>query len=52
MKKALRIALPDYYVIATAEKANAIALFKRMEKEMKHIFDDLERLGVKFPDQI
>ena len=32
LKKALHIALPDCYVIATAEKVDAIPLFKRIEK--------------------
>ena len=52
LKKALHIALPDCYVIATAEKVDAIPLFKRIEKEMKPVSEILEKLGVKFLDQI
>jgi len=52
LKKALHIALPDCYVIATAEKVNATPLFKRIEKEMKPTSDILKKLGVKFLDQI
>ena len=52
LKKALHLALPDCYVIATAEKVDAIPLFKRTEKEMKPVLEILEKLGVKFLDQI
>jgi len=52
LKKALHIALPDCYVIATAEKVDAIPLFKRIEKEMKPLSEILKKLGVKFLDQI
>ena len=52
LKKALHIALSDCYVIATAEKVDAIPLFKRIEREMKPVSEILERLGVKFLDQI
>ncbi len=52
LKKTLHIALPDCYVIAVAEKINAIPLFKRIEKEMKPILNKLKELKVKFLDQI
>ena len=52
LKKALHIALPDCYVIATAEKVDAIALFKKIEKEMKPVSEILKKLRVKFLDQI
>jgi len=43
LKKALHIALPDCYVIATAEKVDAIPLFKRIEEEMKPVSEILEK---------
>jgi len=52
LKKALHIALPDCYVIATAEKVDAIPLFKKIEKEMKPVSEVLKKLRVKFLDQI
>ncbi|RLG08267.1 MAG: PIN domain nuclease [Thaumarchaeota archaeon] len=52
LKKALHIALPDCYVIATAEKVDAIPLFKKIEKEMKPVSEILKKLRVKFLDQI
>jgi len=52
LKKALHIALPDCYVIATAEKVDAIPLFKKIEKKMKPVSEILKRLRVKFLDQI
>lgn len=52
LRKTLRIALPDCYVIATAEKIDAEPLFKKIEKEMQPTLDDLKKLRVKFLDQI
>ena len=52
LKKALHIALPDCYVIATAEKVDAIPLFKKIEKKMKPVSEILKKLRVKFLDQI
>ena len=52
LKKQLRIALPDCYVIATAEYVNATPLFKTLEEEMKPVISNLRRLGIKFLDEI
>ena len=52
LKKRLRIALPDCYVIATAVAINATPLFKRLEEEMRPVLDDLRRLGVGFLDEV
>ncbi len=52
LKKRLRIALPDCYVIALAQNIDAIPLFKFIEKEMKPVLDELRRLGVKFLEEI
>ena len=52
LKKRLRIALPDCYVIASAEAVNATPLFKRPEEEMKPVMGDLRKLGVKFLDEV
>lgn len=52
LKKQLRIALADCFVIATSEAVGAASLFKAPEKEMKPILNDMRRLGVKFIDEI
>jgi predicted nucleic acid-binding protein len=52
LKKELHIALPDCYVIASAEAVKATPLFKKLEEEMKPKIGDLRRLGVKFLDEI
>lgn len=52
LKKTLRIALSDCYVIASAEAVNAVPLFKAVEKEMMPVIDELRRLGVKFLEEI
>jgi predicted nucleic acid-binding protein len=52
LKKKLHIALPDCYVIASAEAIGARPLFKRLEEEMRPIADALRKLGVKFLDEI
>jgi len=52
LKKQLRIALPDCYVIATAEAVDAVALFKTIEKEMSGVRDSMKELNVRFIDEI
>jgi len=52
LKKHLRIALADCFVIATSEAVGAVSVFKTPEKEMKPILNDIRRLGVKFIDEI
>jgi len=52
IKKQLHLALPDCYVIATAEAINAKPLFRRVEEEMKPVLEELKRLGVEFLDEI
>lgn len=52
LKKHLRIALPDCYVIASAEAVKAVPLFRRLEEEMKPVVNDLRRLGVRFLDEV
>ena len=42
-KKRFKIALTDCSVIAYAKMVNAIALFRRVEKEMKSILEKLEK---------
>ena len=52
LKKRLRIALPDCYVIASAERVGATPLFKRVEEEMRPVLKDLRSLGVRFLDKL
>jgi len=52
LKKQLRIALPDCYVISVAEAINAKPLFRKQESEMTSVIDRLEELGVLFLDKI
>ena len=52
LKKELRVALPDCYVIATAELIEASPLFRRVERQMKPVLDRLEELGALFLDRI
>jgi len=52
IKKQLHLALPDCYVIATAETINAKPLFRRIEEEMKPVLEELKRLGVEFLDEM
>lgn len=52
LKKQLRIALTDCFVIATSEAVGAASLFKAPEKEMKPILNDMRKLGVKFIEEI
>ena len=48
LKKKLHISLPDCYVIATAKTLNGIAVFKKVENEMKPVLKDLRKLNVSF----
>ena len=48
LKKELRIALPDCFVISTAEAVGASPLFREVEREMLPVKGRLERLGVRF----
>ena len=52
LKKVLRLALPDCYVIAVAEEIDATALFRSVEREMKPVLSKLEELGVAFLSQL
>jgi len=52
LKKQLRIALPDCYVIAVAKAMEATPLFKAVEEEMKPVANNLRKLGVKFLAEI
>ena len=52
LKKQLRIALPDCYVISTSEAIDATPLFKRQESEMIPVLDILEKLGVLFLEKV
>ncbi len=52
LKKRLRIALPDCYVLATAQAIGATPLFRKPEEEMMPVMNELRELGVKFLDEI
>lgn len=52
LKKKLRIALLDCYVIASAEAIDAKPLFSHVEREMKPVLDDLRRLGAEFLEEL
>ncbi len=52
LKKRLRIALPDCYVLATAQAVGATPLFRKPEEEMRPVMNELRELGVKFLDEI
>jgi predicted nucleic acid-binding protein len=52
LKKQLRIALPDCYVISTAEAIDAAPLFKRQESEMIPVLDILKKLGALFLEKV
>lgn len=51
-RKRLHIALPDCYVIATAEFVKAKPLFRSVEKEMKSIVTELKGIGVRFLEEM
>ncbi len=52
LKKRLRIALPDCYVLATAQAVGATPLFRKPEEEMRPVMNELRELGVKFLDEM
>ncbi len=52
LKKQLRIALPDCYVIATALAIDGTPLFKTLEEEMRPVERDLRSLGVVFLNEL
>lgn len=52
LKKELRIALADCYVIATSKELGVAPLFARPEREMKPILKRMRELGVKFLEEI
>ena len=52
LKKLLRMALVDCYVIATAEALRATPLFKEIEYEMRPALAKLRELGVRFLKEV
>ncbi len=52
LKKQLRIALADCFVIATSEFVKATPVFRAPEKEMKPVLNEMRKLGVKFIEEI
>jgi len=52
LKKELRIALADCYVIAASEELGVTPLFARPEREMKPILKRMKGLGVKFLEEV
>lgn len=48
LKKKLRIALPDCFVLATAKSIGGTPIFRNIEKEMKPVYNELKKLGVVF----
>ena len=52
LKKQLYIALPDCYVISTAEAINATPVFKKVEDEMKSVIEKIRKLNIKFLDEM
>jgi len=48
LRKQFRIALPDCYAIAAAEKLGAVALFLKPEREMLPKLDELRKLPLAF----
>ncbi len=52
LKKKLHLALPDCTVLATALKLKAKPVFKRIEKEMKHIKEELRKLDTIFLEEV
>lgn len=45
LKKRLRIALPDCYVIALAEVIEAKPVFRMVRRKIEPVLDELKRLG-------
>jgi len=52
LRKQLRIAMADRFVIATARRLGAIPLFLRLEREMREFEDTLREYDVRFIDEI
>jgi len=52
LRKKLRLALPDIYVIATGLEMGASPLFLKLEREMLVYEEELRSLGVLFWDEI
>ncbi len=52
IKKRLRIALPDCYVIATALAVRGTPIFRSLEEEMRPVERDLRSLGVRFLSEL
>lgn len=52
LKKMLKIALPDCFVIASAKKIGGVALFKRIEEEMRPVLDELRKHNVLFAQEL
>jgi predicted nucleic acid-binding protein len=51
LKKKLRIALPDCYIIASAESLNAVPVFRKVEAEMAYVYDKLKQYNIKFLEE-
>ncbi len=51
LKKKLRIALPDCFVLASAVKIKGKPVFKKVEAEMKPVLEELRRLGTVFLEE-
>jgi predicted nucleic acid-binding protein len=51
LKKKLGIALPDCYVIASAEALNAVPVFRKVEAEMTYVHDKLKQYNIKFLEE-
>ena len=50
LKKRIKIALPDCYVIATAKAYGGVPLFRKVEAEMEPFVGYLKGIGVQFLD--
>jgi len=51
LRKKLGIALPDCFTIALANTINGKALFKRIEREMRDVVEELRKLNVIFLEE-
>ncbi|MCD6324080.1 MAG: PIN domain-containing protein [Desulfurococcales archaeon] len=52
LKRGLRLAFPDCFVIASAELVRGSALFKKVEREMQPVMKQLKQHNVLFADEI
>jgi len=52
LKKELRLALPDCYVLATSEEMGATPLFAKPATEMYPILGRMRELGVRFLEEV